>query len=76
MTVRFFGLLLLISSSVACYVIAARRLRKRGKKAIGVLNPLVFYCLSWSDYLLMFGIIVLDLVILVTLHLNGLLLPR
>jgi hypothetical protein len=76
MPFKFWALLLLIPSGFLSYKIAAKRLKERGEPFHKIYNPFIFYRLDFKDYLLLFGIGLVNLGIILLLIKFDLILPR
>ena len=76
MSFKFWALLLLIPSGFLSYKIAAKRLKERGEPFHKIYNPLIFYRLDFQDYLLLFGIAIMNLGVMILLFKLDLILPR
>ena len=76
MSFGFWAWLLLIPSSLLYLKIVHRRLKERGEPFHKIYNPFMLYRLDFQDYLLLFGIAIMNLGVMILLFKLDLILPR
>jgi hypothetical protein len=76
MSFDFWAWSLLIPSSLLYLKIVDRRLKERSEPFHKIYNPFMLYRLDFQDYLLLFGVAIMNLGIMLFLYKFGLILPR